>query len=144
MIEEFLWERGYSFIGGVDEAGRGPLAGPLVAACVVLPRYSYLPGVKDSKSLSPSRRKELYREICSSAWTIGIGMVGEKFIDTVGIEKATVSINFSGSYLPSIFFLFSRFFNFRLGQNSLPSCFFLFSSSCGKQKCSSSSGFGSG
>jgi len=92
MIEEFLWERGYSFIGGVDEAGRGPLAGPLVAACVVLPRYFYLRGVKDSKSLSPSRRKELYQEICSSALAIGIGMVGERFIDTVGIEKANVFV----------------------------------------------------
>jgi len=111
MIEEFLWERGYSFIGGVDEAGRGPLAGPLVAACVVLPRYSYLPGVKDSKSLSPSRRKELYREICSSAWTIGIGMVGEKFIDTVGIEKANVLVfqeaiyRASSSYFPDFLIL---------------------------------------
>ncbi|MDI3542653.1 MAG: ribonuclease [Candidatus Atribacteria bacterium] len=111
MIEEFLWERGYSFIGGVDEAGRGPLAGPLVAACVVLPRYCYLPGVKDSKSLSPSRRKELYKEICSSTWAIGIGMVGEKFIDAVGIEKANAFVfqeaicRASSSYFPDFLVL---------------------------------------
>jgi len=92
MMEEFLWERGYSSIGGVDEAGRGPLAGPLVAACVVLPRYCYLPGVKDSKSLSPSRREKLYRDICSSSLAIGIGIVGESFIDTVGIDKANVFV----------------------------------------------------
>ena len=64
------------------------MAGPLVAACVVLPRYCYLPGVRDSKSLSPSQREKLYREICSSSLAIGIGMVGERFIDAAGIEKA--------------------------------------------------------
>ncbi|MEN3186915.1 MAG: ribonuclease HII [Atribacterota bacterium] len=88
MVEEELWEKGYTRIGGVDEAGRGPLAGPLVASCVVISPGFSLPDLRDSKKLSPTKRKELFEEICLRAMSIGVSVVGEKWIDVLGIQKA--------------------------------------------------------
>lgn len=90
MVEEELWKRGYTRIGGVDEAGRGPLAGPLVASCVVIPPGFSLPDLRDSKKLSPSRRRKLFERICACALSIGVSIVGEKWIDVLGIQKANL------------------------------------------------------
>jgi ribonuclease HII len=76
-------------IAGVDEAGRGPLAGPVVAAAVILPENHGLEGLRDSKKLSPKRREEIYSQIQASASTIGIGIVHETEIDRTNILSAT-------------------------------------------------------
>lgn len=91
MIEEEskLWSRGYQWVGGVDEAGRGPLAGPVVAACVILPKGMILDGVDDSKKLTPQRREELFHLIMDKALAVGIGWVGPKRIDEINILNAT-------------------------------------------------------
>lgn len=67
LPEEALWEQGIRYIGGIDEVGRGPLAGPVVAACVVLPQDFDLLGVDDSKKLSEKRREQLYGQILERA-----------------------------------------------------------------------------
>lgn len=90
MVEEELWREGYRRIGGVDEAGRGPLAGPLVASCVVVPYGFYLPGLRDSKKLSPSKRKSLFQVICSCALSVGVSILGEQWIDVLGIQEANL------------------------------------------------------
>lgn len=87
-----LYERKYSefsHICGVDEAGRGPLAGPVVAAAVILPKDCEILYVDDSKKLSPRKREALYDEICEQALAVGVGCVDEKQIDAVNILQAT-------------------------------------------------------
>ncbi len=74
---------------GVDEAGRGPLAGPVVAACVILPPDCEIRYLNDSKKLSAKRREALYEEICEKAVAFGIGMAGPELIDEVNILQAT-------------------------------------------------------
>lgn len=81
-------QRGYRFIGGIDEAGRGPLAGPVVAACVVLPPEPLL-AVDDSKVLTPAQREGLYGEILTHALGWGLGMVSAHEIDELNIYRAT-------------------------------------------------------
>ena len=76
-------------IAGVDEAGRGPLAGPIVAGCVVLDKEKEIFYLNDSKKVSESRRNILYDEIVSSAKAYGIGIVNEKIIDEINILEAT-------------------------------------------------------
>ncbi len=88
MLEEELWEQGYKRIGGVDEAGRGPLAGPLVASCVILPPGFHLPGLRDAKKLSPLERRRIFDLLCTHALAIGVGVLGERWIDVLGIQKA--------------------------------------------------------
>jgi ribonuclease HII len=90
MIEEALWKEGYTRIGGVDEAGRGPLAGPLVASCVVVPCGFSLPGLRDSKKLSPAKRRAFFEAICAGALSIGVSVIGERWIDLIGIQKANL------------------------------------------------------
>ena len=80
---------GYRLIGGIDEAGRGPLAGPVVAACVILNPEDPVLGVNDSKKLSPKRRSELKKQIEEKALAYGIGIVDEKTIDEINILEAT-------------------------------------------------------
>lgn len=87
--EEALHEKGYEFIAGVDEVGRGPLAGPVVAAAVVLPTDFDVIGVDDSKKLSEKRREELFDLIKEKAIAYGIGMVDESVIDDINILQAT-------------------------------------------------------
>lgn len=87
--ERKLRERGVKMIGGVDEVGRGPLVGPVVAACVVLPEFFELPGLTDSKKLSEKRREELFDMIKEQALGIGVGIIDEKIIDEVNIYEAT-------------------------------------------------------
>lgn len=76
-------------IAGIDEAGRGPLAGPVVAGCVVLDRSKEILFLNDSKKLSKKRREELYKEIKEKAFAFGIGIVSEKVIDEINILEAT-------------------------------------------------------
>ncbi|KIL44868.1 ribonuclease HII [Jeotgalibacillus soli] len=82
-------ENGYKLIAGIDEVGRGPLAGPVVAAAVVLPDAFYLPGLDDSKKLSNTKKLELYETIQQRALGIGVGFASAKEIDDVNIYQAT-------------------------------------------------------
>lgn len=89
LFERRATGRGYTLIAGVDEAGRGPLAGPVAAAAVILPRDMVLPGVDDSKRLSPNRRERLALEIRETAVAWHVAMVDVEFIDTHNIARAT-------------------------------------------------------
>lgn len=86
-IERGLWAQGI-FPGGVDEAGRGPLAGPVVAACCVMPPEPLLDGVNDSKKVSPGRREKLYGAIHETALALGIGTATVEEIDSLNIRGA--------------------------------------------------------
>ena len=88
-IEESLYQKGINLICGVDEAGRGPLAGPVCAAAVILPANVEIPGLNDSKKLSDKRRRELYPEIMEKAIAYGIAFADEKEIDEINILQAT-------------------------------------------------------
>ena len=81
---------GYRLIAGIDEAGRAPLAGPVVAAAVVLPRAFTHPEINDSKQLTPSLRDRLYNEIYCAAVTVGIGIVDPVEIDRINILRASL------------------------------------------------------
>ena len=87
--EKELREKGFKTIAGVDEAGRGPLAGPVVAAAVVLPEDFNVLGIDDSKKLSEKRREELFDKIREGAVTWGIGIADHKTIDEINILQAT-------------------------------------------------------
>lgn len=87
--EQRLRDAGYKFIAGVDEVGRGPLAGPVVTAAVVLPEDFDVLGVNDSKKLSEKRREELYDLILEKCLAYGIGMCDHKVIDEINILQAT-------------------------------------------------------
>ena len=88
-IEDVCREEGYTVICGVDEAGRGPLAGPVCAAAVILPEHLELPGLNDSKKLSDKKRRELFPMIKEQAIAYGIGLASEKEIDEINILQAT-------------------------------------------------------
>lgn len=81
--------KGYRLIAGADEAGRGPLAGPVVAACVILPEGTLISGVNDSKKLSEERREELYEKIIAAALAYATGIVEQDVIDRINILNAT-------------------------------------------------------
>lgn len=83
-----LWEQGIAF-AGMDEAGRGPLAGNVVAACVIMPPSPLLPWVDDSKKLSPQRREQVYDEILQTALFVGVGQASPEEIDAINILNAT-------------------------------------------------------
>ncbi len=83
------YRRAYGNIGGVDEVGRGPLAGPVVTACVVLPEDFDVLGVDDSKKLSLKKREDLYDQIMDKALAVGIGMCDNTVIDEINILEAT-------------------------------------------------------
>ena len=90
--EKSLKEQGYHYIAGIDEAGRGPLAGPVVSAAVILPsskKSGWLRQVRDSKQLSGIKREFLYDRITSTAIATGIGVVSHDVIDDKGITTAT-------------------------------------------------------
>lgn len=90
LPENSLYQEGYYYVAGVDEVGRGPLAGPVVAAAVVLPPYHTLPGINDSKKLSVSKRELVYGTILSGALSIGIGIVDHTEIDQTDILTASL------------------------------------------------------
>lgn len=87
--ENELYEKGIEYIGGVDEVGRGPLIGSVVAACTVLPKGFVLEGLTDSKKLSEKKRDEYFDIIMDKAIAVGIGIVDEKVIDEINIYEAT-------------------------------------------------------
>jgi len=87
-IEERLWKQGYRFVCGVDEVGRGPLAGPVVAAAVILPVGLRIDGIADSKTLTPAKRLELSEIIWESAVAVGMGAASHVVIDRIGILNA--------------------------------------------------------
>ena len=88
-FELAAWRRGLTRVAGVDEAGRGPLAGPVVAAAVILPPGCRITGVDDSKRLTPEDRVRLFDEIQSRALAVGVGMSDHATIDRVNILEAT-------------------------------------------------------
>jgi len=88
-FEETLHQEGYWHIAGVDEVGVGSLAGPVLAAAVILPRKTRITGIKDSKKLSAQQRNILFKEIEMEAIAIGVGIVDEKIIDEINILKAS-------------------------------------------------------
>ena len=87
--EKKYWDEGFQKIVGIDEAGRGPLAGPVVAASVILKPYEIIEGVKDSKKLSSKKRRDLFNQIYEKALSVGVGIVDEDIIDEINILKAT-------------------------------------------------------
>ncbi len=89
QYEKELWKNGINLIAGMDEVGRGPLIGPVVTACVILPKDFVLAGLTDSKKLSEKKREEFYDYIMEHAISVGIGMMDEKVIDEVNIYEAT-------------------------------------------------------
>ncbi|UCD94478.1 MAG: ribonuclease HII [Candidatus Zixiibacteriota bacterium] len=89
-LELSLGEKGYSRITGVDEAGRGPLAGPVVAAAVMIPPGVVIQGLDDSKKLSPARRDELFDEIAASGAQCTVGIIDNYTIDRMNILKASL------------------------------------------------------
>lgn len=88
-IENGYFEKGIKLICGVDEAGRGPLAGPVCAAAVILPANIDIPGLNDSKKLTDKRRRELFPVIKEQAVAYGIAFADEKEIDSINILQAT-------------------------------------------------------
>jgi len=89
VTEKDLWSRGRARIAGVDEAGRGPLAGPVVAAAAILPPGLFLPGLDDSKKLSPGLRREICQAALAAGVEYGLGVVEAATIDAVNIYQAT-------------------------------------------------------
>ena len=87
--DEALRQKGFLHIAGIDEAGRGPLAGPVVAAAVVLKKNIKIAGLRDSKKVPEAERKSLFSEIQKSSLDIGIGIVGPEDIDRLNILRAT-------------------------------------------------------
>lgn len=88
QYENELYQKGINIIGGTDEAGRGPLYGPVVAACVVLPKNFELEGINDSKKLSEKKRNTLYEYIVQNT-IFGLGIVSPKEIDDINIYEAS-------------------------------------------------------
>ncbi len=87
--EKELYKKGFKLIAGVDEAGRGPLAGPVVAAAVILPQNYHLEGLNDSKQLSAKKRDKFYQIIMQEAISVGVGIVSNTEIDEINILEAS-------------------------------------------------------
>ncbi len=88
-IEIELYNNGIEYICGIDEAGRGPLAGPVVVASVIMPKNSMIEGVNDSKKVSEKKREKLYDEITSDAIAWSVGIIDQNEIDEINILNAT-------------------------------------------------------
>ena len=87
--EKELYTQGIQLIAGVDEVGRGPLAGPVVATAVILPKACKIPGLNDSKKIPKSKHKEIYEAVLDQALSVGIGIKDNQVIDQVNIYEAT-------------------------------------------------------
>ncbi len=90
LFEKEALNKGYRHIAGVDEAGRGPLAGPVVAAAVILPELKEYPRIRDSKKISSSERERLFSLIVNEAIAIGVGVVSKEFIERENILIASL------------------------------------------------------
>lgn len=88
-IENEIYNSGIETICGIDEAGRGPLAGPVVVAAVIMPKDSMIEGVNDSKKVSEKKRETLYEQIINEAIAYGVGIIDQKEIDEINILNAT-------------------------------------------------------
>ncbi|MBN1849029.1 MAG: ribonuclease HII [Deltaproteobacteria bacterium] len=89
--ESLARKHGYQWIAGVDEAGRGPLAGPVVAAAVIIPEGALLQGVKDSKKMTEKAREKAFEEIHKIAVAVGVGVISHRAIDQMNILNATLT-----------------------------------------------------
>ena len=89
QIEQDFHKQGYKYICGIDEAGRGPLAGPVVVASAIMPEESMIEGVNDSKKVSEKKRELLYEKIIEEAISYSVAIISEKEIDKVNILNAT-------------------------------------------------------
>ena len=89
VIEEDLHKKGFEKICGIDEAGRGPLAGPVVVAGVIMPKDSFIEGVNDSKKVSEKKRELLYDKILDEAISYSVAIIGQDIIDEINILNAT-------------------------------------------------------
>lgn len=89
MFEKAAYSNGYTHVAGIDEAGRGPLAGPVMAAAVILPVGISIIGVDDSKKLTPDKREKLYEIIMAQALSVGVGVITPADIDRINILQAT-------------------------------------------------------
>ena len=89
QIEQGIYNEGKELICGIDEAGRGPLAGPVVVAAVIMPKDSMIEGVNDSKKVSEKKREILYEKIIDEAISYGVGIIDQKEIDKINILNAT-------------------------------------------------------
>lgn len=89
LEENKLYENGIEYICGIDEAGRGPLAGPVVVGAVILPKDSFIEGVNDSKKISEKKREKIYDKIIEEAIAYSVGIVDQKTIDEINILNAT-------------------------------------------------------
>jgi ribonuclease HII len=90
LFEKKAFQKGFSRIAGIDEAGRGPLAGPVVSAAVIFPISLQIPGISDSKKLTPKKRDYLYEKIYDLAVSVGIGIVDPFEIDRINILQAAL------------------------------------------------------
>jgi ribonuclease HII len=90
IIEHSFWNKGVEYIAGIDEAGRGPLAGPVVAAAVVFEPYDFIEGVCDSKKLSPANRRIYFEKIIERVIAVGIGVINNITIDQINIRNASL------------------------------------------------------
>lgn len=88
-FEKTAYRSGFTYVAGIDEAGRGPLAGPVMAAAVILPAGLSIIGVDDSKKLSPEKREKLFEIIMLQALSVGVGIIGPSEIDRINILQAT-------------------------------------------------------
>ena len=88
-IDESVYNEGYEYICGIDEAGRGPLAGPVVVATVIMPKDSMIEGVNDSKKVSEKKREKLYDLIIEEALSYSVAIIGHDVIDEINILNAT-------------------------------------------------------
>ena len=91
LFEEMAIRQGYKCVAGVDEAGRGALAGPVVAAAVIIPPGVHIPGINDSKKLTPSQREGLFDLIRERALSVGVGSGEHSLIDRINILQATLA-----------------------------------------------------
>jgi ribonuclease HII len=91
QFEEMALRQGYCSVAGVDEAGRGALAGPVIAAAVVFPRGTVIPGINDSKKLTPAQRDGLFDLIIEKALAVGVGSGDHLLVDRINILQATLS-----------------------------------------------------
>ena len=89
-LEQSLWSRGYGHVAGLDEAGRGCLAGPVVAGAVILPQGVTIPGVNDSKKLKAAQREAVFQTIHSHALAVGVGICSPQEVDTLNILWAAM------------------------------------------------------
>ena len=90
-FEELAWRQGYRTVAGVDEAGRGPLAGPVVAAAVIFDPSVEIGGINDSKKLTEKKREELFGRIMETAVAVGVGIMNHEVVDRVNILQATLA-----------------------------------------------------